>query len=177
VFAKPLRDEPDVNDDTPLVLLPHIHARRLKEATRELLEQHLEFLEELTLRELALPRPIVNTDHVPVFFHVMSNPDARPVFDTDDIAALGGEDDVTFDTSGDYEYFCRHHPEMTGVVHVVPGGPTPVTVTIGDSVNPSTRAAPRRPTRKAARTRGRQQSPSSIVELVSMAGCARTEVS
>ena len=130
VFPKGGPAAPEDDDDAPLVLLPHIHARRLKEATRELLEQHLEFLEELTLRELALPRPIVNTDHVPVFFHVMSNLEARPVFDSDDIAALGGEADLTFDTAGDYEYFCRHHPEMTGVVHVVPGGPTPVMVTI-----------------------------------------------
>ena len=53
----------------------------------------------------------------------MSNPDAKPVFDTDDIEELGGEAELTFDTAGDFEYFCRHHPEMTGVVHVVPGGP------------------------------------------------------
>ena len=54
------------------------------------------------LKELALPRPIVNTDHVPVFFHVMSNPDAKPVFDTDDIEELGGEAELTFDTAGDF---------------------------------------------------------------------------
>lgn len=41
-----------------------------------------------------------------------------------------GEADLVFDTAGDFDYFCRHHPEMTGVVHVAPGGPDPVTVTI-----------------------------------------------
>ena len=57
------------------------------------LEQHHEFLEEFTLRELALPRRIVNTDHVPVFFHVMSNLEEAG-FRHRDIEALGGEADL-----------------------------------------------------------------------------------
>lgn len=120
----------DFDEETIINVAPHIHLRRLKGETRQLLEQHLEFLEEFTLKELALPRPVVNTDHVPVFFHVMANPEGKPVFDTDDIEELGGEAEIVFETAGDYEYFCRHHPEMTGVVHVVAGGPDPVTVTI-----------------------------------------------
>ncbi|MGH7463441.1 MAG: hypothetical protein ACREMA_20730, partial [Longimicrobiales bacterium] len=62
--------------------------------------------------------------------HVLANPHGKPVFDTDDIEELGGEAELVFDVAGDFSYFCRHHPEMTGVVHVVPGGPDPMTVTI-----------------------------------------------
>ena len=131
VFAdKRLPDRFELDDDTIVPLAPYVHAGRLKDATRQLLRQHLDFLGELTLRELALPRRIVNSDHVPVFFHVMSNPQAKPVFDTGDIEELGGEAELVFDSAGDFPYFCRHHPEMTGTVHVVPGGPDPVTVTI-----------------------------------------------
>jgi len=117
-------------EETIVPLAPNIHARRLKDSTRLVLKHHLDVLEEFMNRKLVVLRPPVNTDHVPVFFHVMANPDGKPVFDTDDIEELGGEAEITFDTAGDYDYFCRHHPEMTGVVHVVPGGPTPVTVTI-----------------------------------------------
>ena len=109
---------------------PPIHVRQLKPQTRELLKQHLDFLDELVHRERLLPRRIVTTDHVPVFFHVMSNPEARPVFDSGDIDELGGTADLDFPVAGDFPYFCRHHPEMTGTVHVVPGGPDPVMVTI-----------------------------------------------
>jgi plastocyanin len=131
VFAdKGVPEQFEFDEETIVPLALHVHAQRLKDETRQLLRQHLDFLEEFTLKELALPRRIVNTDHVPVFFHVMSNPDAKPVFDTDDIEELGGEAEIVFDTAGDYPYFCRHHPEMSGVVHVVPGGPDPVTVTI-----------------------------------------------
>lgn len=127
------REEEDIDlVDGALELAPNAHVRRLKDETRLLLKHHLDFLEEFAVKELALPRPIINTDHVPVFLHVMSNPDAKPVFDTDDIEELGGESEITFDVEGDYDYFCRHHPVMTGVVHVVPGGPASVTVNIVD---------------------------------------------
>jgi plastocyanin len=120
----------EIDEDASITLAPHVHMRRLRQDTRLLLIHHLDFLEEFTVKGLALPRRIVNTDHVPVFLHVLSNLDAKPVFDTDDIEELGGEAELTFDIAGDFEYFCRHHPEMTGIVHVVPGGPNPVTVTI-----------------------------------------------
>jgi plastocyanin len=123
-------DKLDFEEETVVQLAPHFHMGRLKPQTRLILGQHLEGLEEIALKELAVQRRVVNTDHVPVFFHVMSNPDATPVFDTDDIDEFGGEAGLTFDTAGDFEYFCRHHPEMEGVVHVVPGGPDPVSVTI-----------------------------------------------
>lgn len=116
--------------DGGVTVLSHVHVRQLKPQTRQLLQQHLSFLEESAHRELALPRRIVNTDHVPVFFHVLSNPDAKPVFDSGDIDELGGLAPLDFDTAGDFGYFCQHHPEMTGVVHVVPGGPDPAMVTI-----------------------------------------------
>ncbi len=125
-----LCDQLECGDEAALQLAPHIHARRLKAETRLSLQHHLHFLEEFTIRELALPRPIVNTDHVPVFFHVMANPEGKPVFDTDDIEELGGEAEIDFPTAGDYDYFCRHHPEMTGTVQVVSGGPMAVTVSI-----------------------------------------------
>ena len=86
----------EFEEETVIRLAPHIHARRLKDETRLLLRQHLDFLEEFTMKELALPRPIVNTDHVPVFFHLMSNPEGKPVFDTDDIEELGGEAEAHF---------------------------------------------------------------------------------
>jgi plastocyanin len=131
VFAdKRAPEKLEFEEETLVPLASHVHVRRLKAPTRLILGQHLDFLEEYMLRELAFPRPLINTDHVPVFFHVMANPDAKPVFDTGDIEELGGEADVVFPAAGDFEYFCKHHPEMTGVVHVVPGGPDPVTVTI-----------------------------------------------
>jgi plastocyanin len=113
-----------------LELPPDLALRRLKPDTRLVLRHHLDFLEEFMLRELVFPRRVVNTDHVPVFFHVLTDLDARALFDTEDIHELGGDASLTFDTAGDFEYFCQHHPNMTGTVHVVPGGPTPVTVTI-----------------------------------------------
>ncbi|MDQ3812787.1 MAG: DUF1929 domain-containing protein, partial [Armatimonadota bacterium] len=129
-FADEAPEKLDFDEETVVPLAPHIHARRLKDETGLILRHHLDFLEEFMLRGLALPRPIVNTDHVPVFFHVMSNPNAKPVFDTGDIEELGGQAEIIFNTAGDFPYFCRHHPDMTGVVHVVPGGPAPVTVNI-----------------------------------------------
>ncbi|HEX5718620.1 MAG TPA: multicopper oxidase domain-containing protein, partial [Thermoanaerobaculia bacterium] len=125
-----LPEKLDFDEETIVSLAPHVHARRLKDETRLHLKHHIDFLEEFTLREIAVTRRIINTDHVPVFFHVMANPDSKPVFDTGDIEELGGEAEITFNEAGEYEYFCRHHPEMTGIVRVVPGGPTPVTVFI-----------------------------------------------
>src|SRR5687768_2047133 len=131
LFAdKRVPEKIEIDEETVLQLAPHVHAKRLKPQTRLILEQHLHGLEEIALKDLAVLRPIINTDHVPVFFHVMSDPESRPVFDTDDIEEFGGEAALTFDAAGDFEYFCRHHPEMEGVVHVVPGAADSVTVTL-----------------------------------------------
>lgn len=127
---RPLRAVLEREEEQALQLPAQFHVNRLKEETHEILHQHLHYLEEFVMMDLAMIRPVINTDHVPVFFHVMTNPDATPVFDTEDIA-VGGQADIVFDTAGDYAYFCQYHPDMAGTVHVVPGGPTPVTVTIG----------------------------------------------
>ena len=123
-------DDHELEDDEAIELPPALHARRLQPQHRQILRHHLDFLEEFAIKELVFPRPLIDTDHVPVFFHVLNNPDDTAAFDTDDIEELGGEAEITFDTAGDFSYFCRHHPEMTGVVHVVPGGPDPAMVTI-----------------------------------------------
>ena len=117
----------------PHILNPDIHVKRLKPQSRQLLKQHLEFLEEFVIRELARPRKHIPTDHVPVFFHLLSSVEGRPVFDSDDLEELAGVFEFTFATAGDFEYFCRHHPEMTGTVHVVAGGPGAATVNIVDA--------------------------------------------
>lgn len=122
-------DDAKMAIDDVIRLPPALHARRLKPQSRQWLRHALDGLEEFALRDLILPR-VVNTDHVPVFFHVMNNPESRAAFDTDDIEELGGEAMLAFPVAGDFGYFCRHHPEMTGVVHVVPGAPADVSVTI-----------------------------------------------
>jgi plastocyanin len=120
-------------DDTVIGLARHVHVSRFKPDTRIVLKHHLDYLEEFTLNQLAKlwrPRRIINTDHVPVFFHRMVDPESRPVFDTGDIEEFGGEVDLVFDVAGDFEYFCQHHPAMTGTIHVVAGGAALVSVTI-----------------------------------------------
>jgi len=129
--AASARAKPD-EDDGPLELPPEVHVRRLQPQVRDLLEDNLHFLEEHTMRELALTRRRSSTEHVPVFFHVMNSKDAKPAFDTGDIQELVGAAELTFDAAGDQQYFCQHHPIMTGTVHVVPGAPANVTVTIVD---------------------------------------------
>jgi plastocyanin len=119
--------------EEPHILNPDIHAKRLKPESHLLLKQHIEFLEEFVIRELARPRKHIPTDHVPVFFHLMSSVESRPVFDSDDLEELVGVFEFTFAVAGDFEYFCRHHPEMTGTVHVVAGGPVTATVNIVDA--------------------------------------------
>ena len=121
------------NDPAPFALEPHAHAKRLKSQSLQLLKQHLELLEEFVIRELARPRKHIPTDHVPVFFHLMASSESRPVFDSDDLDEFTGVFEFTFATAGDFEYFCRHHPEMTGTVHVVPAGPVTASVTIVDA--------------------------------------------
>jgi plastocyanin len=119
-------------DSGPRILEPHAHASTLKPESQQLLNHHLALLEEFVMRELSLPREHIPTDHVPVFFHVMSSTEHRPTFDSGDLEEFIGVFEFTFAAEGDYDYFCRHHPEMTGTVHVVPGGPDPATVNIVD---------------------------------------------
>lgn len=119
-----------LDEDASLQLAPHVHQKNLKATTRQIVGHHLNFLEEFAMMRLAIWPHFVNVDHVPVFFHVMSNPDGDPLFDTGDIEEFGGQKEVVFSEAGDFEYFCTHHADMTGIVHVVPGGPALVTVTV-----------------------------------------------
>ena len=117
----------------PLILEPHIHFKRFKPETRQLVKHHVDFLEEFVIMELALPRRHIPTDHVPVFFHLMSSKESRPAFDQEldeFIASPAPFVELPFAVGGDYEYFCRHHPAMNGIVRVVPGGPATRTVLI-----------------------------------------------
>ncbi|HEY8411675.1 MAG TPA: galactose oxidase-like domain-containing protein [Pyrinomonadaceae bacterium] len=59
-------------DCAPFMLERAIHVKRFKEETRQLLEHHLDFLEEFTSREFSLGAKHIPTDHVPVFFHRMA---------------------------------------------------------------------------------------------------------
>lgn len=124
----------DLDDEVgPFILEPHIHIKRLKPETRQLLKHHVDFLEEFVMRDLSLPRKSIPTDHVPVFFHLMSSKDSRPAFDQelDEFIGLPAPFvELPFAVAGDYEYFCRHHPVMTGIVRVVLGGPASRTVLV-----------------------------------------------
>lgn len=117
----------------PFILEPHIHFKRLKPETRQLVKHHVDFLEEFVMRDLSLPRRHIPTDHVPVFFHLMSSKENRPAFDQelDEFIGLPAPFfEMSFAVAGDYEYFCLHHPVMNGIVRVVPGGPATRTVLI-----------------------------------------------
>jgi plastocyanin len=119
-------------DPEPHILEPHVHTKRLKPESQRHLKDQLGFLEEFVIRELSLPRKHIPTDHVPVFLHVMASTESRPTFDSGDLEEFIGVFEFTFAAEGDYDYFCRHHPEMTGTVHVVPGGPATTAVNIVD---------------------------------------------
>ena len=62
----------------PFILEPQIHFKRLKPQTALLLEHHLDFLEEFVSRAFSLPCQHIPTDHVPVFFHLMSKKETPP---------------------------------------------------------------------------------------------------
>ena len=117
--------------EQPFALPPQLHIKRLKPETRRNLMDELAFLEELTIKDLVLPRRCP-TDHVPVFVHFMASTDNQPVFDSGDLEEFVGVFEHTFTTPGDFDYFCQNHPVMTGAVHVVAGGPATATVNIVD---------------------------------------------
>jgi len=110
----------------------HLHVLSLKQNSKVLLRDQLEFLEEVLVKEHVRPWHRVNTDHVPVFFHHMFSGESKPLFDSGDLEELVGVYEHTFDEEGDFEYFCTHHPTMTGMVHVMAGGPALATVNIVD---------------------------------------------
>ena len=116
----------------PIRLPPGLHAKRLKPMSRQILESGVHFLEEHTMMELSKPKRRISTDHVPVFFHLMLNKESKPAFSSGDIEEFTGVFEHTFVVEGDYEYFCQHHPIMTGIVRVIPGGPMNVSVNMID---------------------------------------------
>ena len=75
------------------------------------------------------PQPIL---HVPAFFHMMVNNESSPTFDSGDLEEHGGAYSHVFDVEGEFDYFCQHHPIMTGTVQVTAGGPLTATVNIVD---------------------------------------------
>lgn len=109
-----------------------LHVSTLKPRSRRYLEDHLSFLEEYLTKEFVLPRPRVTTDHVPVFFHHMATEEDQALFDSGDMEELVGFYEHTFNAEGDFDYFCAHHPIMTGMVHVMAGGPAMAAVNIVD---------------------------------------------
>jgi hypothetical protein len=68
-------------DPRPFILAPQIHFKRLKPQTVQLLEHHLDFLEEFVSRAFSLPSKHIPTDHVPVFLHRMSRKETPPVLE------------------------------------------------------------------------------------------------
>ena len=116
----------------PIRLPPGLHAKRLKPMSRQLLESGVHFLEEYTMMELSKPKRRISTDHVPVFFHLMLDKESKPAFFSGDIEEFTGVFEYTFAVAGDYEYFCQHHPIMTGIVRVILGGPANVSVNMTD---------------------------------------------
>ena len=65
-------------DPGPFILAPQIHFKRLKPETIQLLEHHLDYMEEFVSRAFSLPCKHIPTDHVPVFFHQMSRKEIPP---------------------------------------------------------------------------------------------------
>lgn len=120
--------------EEPYHLPAKLHIKKLKPESRRHLFDEINFLEELAVKELGKHVFCLNpTDHVPVFFHLMTSLDNNPVFDSGDLEELTGVFEHVFAAAGDNEYFCMHHPIMTGVVHVAAGGPANVTVNIVDA--------------------------------------------
>jgi FtsP/CotA-like multicopper oxidase with cupredoxin domain len=113
-------------------LPPALEVHRLKPASRRLLKDNVDFLEEFIMRKLAAPKRRIPTDHVPLFFHLMASKEKKAVFDSGDLEEFIGVFEHDFASLGDYEYFCQHHPVMTGVVRVVAGGPASVSVNMVD---------------------------------------------
>ena len=81
------------NDPTPFIFAPQILAKRLKEETLQILQHHLDFIEEYVSRQFSQDCNFIPTDHVPVFFHLMSRGKGGrvvidPVFQFDPDAVL-----------------------------------------------------------------------------------------
>ncbi len=111
-----------------------VHRQVLPPPARRALEERYEFLRDWLIRKMCHPPFLDRRLHVPVFFHIMSSEQAKPVFDSGDLEENGvGTFSWTFNDPGTHAYFCRFHPVMRGTVEVVGGGPAAVTVNILDA--------------------------------------------
>lgn len=130
----PAVDLPDIFlDARRRVLKAHKKKLRLELQDRVFVNDAVEFLQEWLLGQFAKPRSRKGILHVPVFFHMMVSPDAKPVFASGDIEETVGVFEYQFDAAGSFDYFCEYHPVMQGTVDVVVGGPALVTVNINDA--------------------------------------------
>ncbi len=90
-----------------------------------------------TIDEIAhAPHPLPHRDHtlhVPLFFHVMSGVRGTPVFQSAPLDAGATYLSPVFSLPATYNYICGSHgPSMSGSITVQAGGPSNVTITIGD---------------------------------------------
>lgn len=114
------------------------------EQNKVFIKDQVEFMKEFVgmeivkIPELIVPIPVPiprrkTIIHVPLFFHVMQNPNPKPKFDSGDIEEKGQPGNTwthTFNDLGDLGYFCSFHPQMKGTVKVVAGGPATASVNI-----------------------------------------------
>ena len=127
-------DLPDIfKDARRRVLNAQKKSLRLELQDRVFVDDAVEFLKEWLLSRFTQPPPKRDVLHVPVFFHFMVSPEAKPVFDSGDIEENVGVFEYQFNAEGNFDYFCQYHPIMQGTVSVVAGGPNLVTVDISDA--------------------------------------------
>lgn len=134
-IPRPIRPIIDLQDF--LVKLDKPRFKMLPEELRAI-DNRLAFVDEwIKAKLLAFPDLKSKTLHVPLFFHLMKSGEGKPLFDTGDIEEMIGVADLIFINSGDFDYFCQHHPSMTGTIHVVDaGGGATVDVYIKDGPGP-----------------------------------------
>jgi plastocyanin len=82
------------------------------------------------------PQPLPERErllHVPLFFHVMSGARGTPVFQSAPLNPGASFASPVFTLAATYDYICGiHGPSMAGTITVQAGGPSSVTVAIGD---------------------------------------------
>lgn len=113
-----------------------IRADALPLEARQLHAAYLEWLHEWFMGEIVIVLPPKKDElaHVPIFFHHLSDPEGRPLFDSGELEENGGLFDHVFEQEGSFEYFCQIHPEMEGTIEVTAAAPNvDVTVNIEDA--------------------------------------------
>jgi FtsP/CotA-like multicopper oxidase with cupredoxin domain len=111
-----------------------VHASALRGLARSRLDEVYDLLREWSTRELIKPPFRDERLHVPVFLHEMATDEHKPLFDSGELEENGiGTYSRVFDEIGDFDYFCRIHPQMTGTVVVQAGAPAAAAVNILDA--------------------------------------------